>query len=136
MCPALPPLPNSSAQSPSIEIWCPFSRSSPLCVYMPVRTERVRVDLAVAEVADEQIAAEAAEVGRRLCEPPGRVQLAVLGHTRDEVPGRVELVHEAASLAGDLVLGVRILLGERDEDVPADRLDPERRIAARAGPCR
>src|SRR5436190_18540780 len=44
----------------------------------------VGVDPAVAEVADEQVAAEAAERGRRPREAPRRIQLAVL---RDPLEG-------------------------------------------------
>src|SRR5205085_11968046 len=63
----------------------------------------VRVDLSVAEVADEQIPAEAAEVRRRPREPPRRVQLTVLRHAREQIPRKVVRVDEPETLAGQLV---------------------------------
>src|SRR6266536_2994911 len=96
---------------------------------LPVGLRLERVDLAVAEVADEEISAEAAEVCRREREPPRRVQQAVLSHAGDQVAGRVEGVDEAEALPGDLVFCILVLLRERDEDPRADRLDPERRVA-------
>src|SRR5215467_2457167 len=46
----------------------------------------VRVDLPVAEVADQQIAAEAAERRRGQREPPRGIELPVLGDAAEELP--------------------------------------------------
>src|SRR6478609_5012827 len=89
----------------------------------------VGVDLAVAEVPDEQIAGIAAERGRRCRETPGRVELAVLRSSCQQVAGEIVGVDEAAAFAGDLVMLLGVLLRVRDEDARADRLDPERRVA-------
>src|SRR6476620_11330452 len=50
---------------------------------------RVGVDLPVAEVADQQVAAKAAERLRRLREPPRGVELPVLGYPTQELPVEV-----------------------------------------------
>ena len=54
----------------------------------PVRLRLVGVDLAVAEVADEEIAAEGAEVRRSPSQAPRRVQLA----TGRDAPEKVSVV--------------------------------------------
>ena len=64
-----------------------------------VRHRLVGVDRPVAEVADEQVAAEAPEVGRRQRKPPRRVQPAALGHAGEQRAVRVVLVDEAEALA-------------------------------------
>src|SRR5207248_8283887 len=51
----------------------------------------VGVDLPIAEVADEQVAAEAAERRRSQGEPPRGVELPALGDPTDELP--VEVIH-------------------------------------------
>ena len=66
----------------------------------------VGVDLAVAEVADQQVAAKATEAGRGEREPPRCVELPVLRNPCKQVALKVVSVYEAASLAGDLVLFV------------------------------
>src|SRR4029079_11752209 len=66
-----------------------------------------RRDLAVPEVADQQVAAEAAEaLGRRLCDAPRCVQLAMLTDPGEQLPARVERVDEALALPGDFVFGI------------------------------
>src|SRR5207247_412089 len=57
--------------------------------------------MAVAEVADEQVAAEPSETRGGERQAPRRVQLAVLRHADEQVPIRVEGVHEAEALAAD-----------------------------------
>src|SRR2546423_9988030 len=91
----------------------------------------VGVDLAVAEVPNEQVAGEAPEGARRQRKAPRSVELAMLGDAAKEIPGGVVDVDEALALACDLVLGVSVLLAIRDEDAVADRLDAEGRIATR-----
>jgi predicted RNase H-like HicB family nuclease len=50
---------------------------------------------------------------------------------RDQVALQVVLVDEAAPAPGHLVLARLVLLRVADEDVVADRLDPERRVVVR-----
>src|SRR5436853_1362851 len=84
----------------------------------PVQLRLERADLPVAEVPDEQVAAEAAEAGRRHRKAPWRVQLAVRRDAGEQCATRVELVYEAQALAGDVILPVGVLLRVGDEDVP------------------
>jgi hypothetical protein len=91
----------------------------------------VRGDLAVAGVADEEIAAEATEALGRVGESPRRIQLAATRNARDQVAVEVILIDEAEPLSRDLVLSSGVLLRIRDEDAPGDRLDPERGVAIR-----
>src|SRR6266571_7757252 len=73
---------------------------------LPVWQLFVGVDLPVAEVADEEIAAEAAEVRRGKRKPPRRVELSVLRDTGEQIAVHVVDVHEPTPLSGDLVNGV------------------------------
>ena len=93
-----------------------------------VREFFVGVDLPVAEVADKQVSAEAAEVRRSHGQPPRCVQLAMLRDTGDQHSSRVVDVDEPESLPGNLVLGVFILFPVGHENSRADRLNPERRV--------
>src|SRR6266545_358853 len=93
----------------------------------PVRASRVGVDLPVAEVAHEEVAAKPAEARRRERQPPRRVQLTTAGDAPEEGAARVEPVDEAQALPGDLVLCLGILLGVGQEDLSTDVLDSERR---------
>src|SRR5207237_10641870 len=61
------------------------------------------VDAPVAEVADEQIAAEAAERVRRDGQATGRVQRPARRDAADEAAVAIELVDEAVTGAGDVV---------------------------------
>src|SRR6266516_5722739 len=76
----------------------------------PVQLRLERADLPVAEVPDEQVAAEAAEAGRRHRKAPWRVQLAVRRDPGEQCAARVELVDEAQALASDVILPVGFLL--------------------------
>src|SRR6266516_3596331 len=92
----------------------------------------VGVDAPVAEVADQQIAAEGAEAaaGRHL-KAPGRVQDATRGDPREEVAAGVEGVDEAEARPVDLILVPRALLGPGDVDRAAEVLDAEGPVAGR-----
>src|SRR5262249_27712539 len=70
---------------------------------LPVRLRLEGGDPAVAEVADEEVAARLAEVVRRHRQPPRRVQMPVLRDARDQGAARRVLVDDAAALAGGLV---------------------------------
>src|SRR5207302_9333618 len=65
---------------------------------------RVGVDLAVAEVADQQIAAEGTEVRRRACDAPGCVELAVRRDPCDQLAAGVECIDHAKALMVHLVV--------------------------------
>ena len=134
-------VPNSSAQRPSIDElvarW--LAAASPLARVRPVRARAaVRVDPAVAEVADEQVAAEAAEVGRAPARAPrARSAGRAAPRGRARLPGRVERVDEAAARgrrprprrsASCLAYVTKI--------VPADRLDRRTARSRPAGPGR
>src|SRR5437588_11640807 len=87
----------------------------PAVLEVPVRQLRIRIDVAVAEVANQQIAAEAAEVGGRQRHAPGCVELAVLGHPAHQCPRRVIDVDESKALTVNLVCRCAVLLGVSDE---------------------
>src|SRR4030095_16278211 len=88
-----------------------------------------RVDPAVAEVADQQIAAELAEVRRRHGKAPRGIQLALRGDAAVEGPVSAEHAYVAKAFARQLLVRLgRVLLRVRDEDLTADGLDPERRV--------
>ena len=98
----------------------------------------VDVDVSVAEIADEQIVAEVAEVGGRLHHAPGGVELALRHEALLQLAiGGVD-VDEAEAGALDIVFGVGILLGIADVELAADIGDAERRVAggeSRVGEC-
>ena len=91
----------------------------------------VRVHLAVAEVAHDQVAAEPSEARGGERQAPRRVQLAVLRHADEQIPIRVEGVDEAEALAVELISRARALLRVRHEDSRSDRLNPEGRVSCR-----
>src|SRR5207253_542719 len=74
------------------------------------------VDPPVAEVAYEQIATEGAEVRRRERQSPRRIEGALGGDARHEVPAGVEHVDEPAPGPGDVVHSGVVLPRVRDED--------------------
>ena len=130
--PFLPELPNSSAQSPSIEsLPCFATRSVPRCSKRPFVLLLVGVDVPVAEVADEQVAAEAAERRRCQGEPPGALSCPCWATRREELPVEVVDIDEAEPSAVRLVVRAALLLRVRHEDPVADRLDPERPVVLR-----
>ncbi len=115
---------NRSPQSPSIVIGPPRGLlSSPWNA--PVRRV-VGVDAAVAEVADEDVAAEGAEGGRRERHRPGRVELAAADEPLQQVAVGREDVDEAVAGPCVVVVLAGALLGEGDVEVAADVVDPER----------
>src|SRR5207244_5091206 len=85
------------------------------------------VDLAVPEVPDQQVAAEPPEVARGERKAPWRIELAAARDAPEQLAVGVEHVDESEAPTGDVVLALAVLLGERHEDPPADRLDAERR---------
>src|SRR3954469_24300959 len=91
----------------------------------------VGVDLPVAEVADQQIAAEATERRRRPGDPPRGVELPVPGDATEELPVEVVDVHDPEPTAVRLVVRSTLLLRVGHEDPVVDRLDPERSVVLR-----
>ena len=127
------PLPNVSPQRPLVSLsWNPPLRirgwpwasvSWPRnCAGLQVE----RVDLAVAEVADEQGVAELPEVVRGDGDPVRRVEQPLRGEPRDELAAQGELVDEAVAHARDVVVPGVVLLGVGDEQRAVDVLEAER----------
>src|SRR5437016_6059239 len=73
------------------------------------------VDMAIAEIADQEIAGEAPEALRRDRQPPGRIQHVMRGEALDEIAAEIELVDEAMAGAVHVVLALGIAEGEGDE---------------------
>ena len=97
-----------------------------------VQDRLVGVDAAVAEVADEQIATEAAEACWGLCESPWCVQRAAdCDLAGEQAGGCVEGVDVAQAGPVGFVAATRLCLRVGDEDSAADRLDPEWAVTAR-----
>src|SRR5207249_222419 len=87
------------------------------------------VDVAVAEVSNEQVITEEPEVGRRERQPPRRVEPPLRGDPAEQVASRIESVHEAMALAGHIVLLVRVLQRVSHVDDTAQVPDPKWRVA-------
>src|SRR2546423_812665 len=96
---------------------------------VPVGRFGVSVDLSIAEVANEEIAAEAAEVRRSEGNSPRCVELTMLRDPREQRAGGVVDVYEPPTLSVDLVDRISVLFSVGDEDARSDRLYPERRVA-------
>src|SRR6266849_1510431 len=87
------------------------------------------VDPAVAEIADQDVAAEAAEGEGGARHGPGRIEVPVAGEAPQQVAVGVEHIDEAAARAGDVVVLLRVLLGIGHEEIAVEVLDAERREA-------
>src|SRR5947208_3041186 len=87
------------------------------------------VDVAVAEVSDEQVAAEEPEVGRCEGDPPRRVEPPQRGHAPDQMAGGIEGVDEPVPLTRHVVVHRRVLQRVRHVDRAVQIADPERRVA-------
>src|SRR5262249_45706510 len=93
----------------------------PVSVGLPL----VGVDLPVAEVADEKVAADVAEHRRRHRHAPRRVERALAGHTAEQVSAGVEHVDEAEPRARNVEPLRLVLLRVGDEERAAEVLDVE-----------
>src|SRR5262249_3651047 len=89
------------------------------------------VDAAVAEVADQQVAAEGSKARRREHHAPRRVEVAARDEAAVEVTVGLEDVDKAVARAGLVIVGVGVLLGVADVELAVDGSDPERRVALR-----
>src|SRR3954452_18512564 len=98
-----------------------------LVVPAPVGELPEGLDDAVAEVPDQQVARERAEPGGRgHREAPRGVHAAVRRDAVQELAVQIEHVDDPGPRRVHLVAARFLLLGVRDEDAVADRLDPER----------
>src|SRR5207302_10931173 len=84
----------------------------------------ISIDLAAAEVADQDVAAKSAESrwGQRHC--PRRVELAPAREPLQSHAIRGELVDEPIAWPGGIVMLERVLLRERHEQIAADVSSP------------
>src|SRR6187431_3366221 len=101
---------------------------------MTARLERLEVegvDPSVAEVADQQVAAEPAELCWCEREPPGRVERTAGRHAGEKRPRGIEHAHDAEAGAGHLLFRLLVLLAIGHKDAAVDVLDAERRVPAR-----
>src|SRR4029077_18322633 len=89
------------------------------------------VDVAVPEVAHEQISAELAETGRRQSQAPRRVERTPVDKPADERAAIAEHIHEPVALPGDIIVPRGVLLLERHIQLAVDLGDAKRPIASR-----
>src|SRR5258705_13567662 len=85
-----------------------------------------RIDAAVLEIADENIAAELSEAIGRARQSPGRIEHAVFGKASQQVTVGVENVDETTSRSADIIHLLRILSGVGHPKITVDILDPKR----------
>ena len=90
---------------------------------IPGRVEYI--DPAVAEIADKDIPAKAAEGQRGPRNAPGRVQRATRGKVPDQMAVGVEDIDKAVALTGDIGIPCRVLLGVGHKEIAIDILDAE-----------
>src|SRR5581483_7492147 len=91
----------------------------------------VGVDVAIAEVTDEQRSAEPAEAGRGQSEPPWRVQRAPGGQPAQERAVVGEDVHESVTRAGHVIFAVGVWLRIGHVELAREFRDVERRVTER-----
>src|SRR5258708_14503130 len=89
------------------------------------------MDPPVAEVADEDVAAEAAEGIRRTRDAPGRIERSAADQASQQMAVGIEHIDESVALACDIVVLLRVLLRESDEEIAIDVRDAEGRVARR-----
>src|SRR4029077_5089748 len=80
----------------------------------------VGIDAPVAEVADQDVAAEGAEGRRRQGHSPGRVEPAFPDEPLEQVPIGTEDVNESVARTRQVVVLIRLLLGEGDVQIATD----------------
>src|SRR5438270_6375254 len=91
----------------------------------------VGIDVPIAEVADQDIAAKCAEAGRRQGHGPGRVQPTLADEPPEQVSVGTEDVNESVAGAGQVVVLVWLLLREGHEQLASNVVDPKRGKASR-----
>ncbi|HWP33028.1 MAG TPA: hypothetical protein VNL97_04700, partial [Solirubrobacterales bacterium] len=100
-----------SPQSPSIATGPPLGPAERALELAARRV--VGVDAAVAEVADQDVAAEGAEGRRGECHGPGGVEHSAADEPLEQVTVRGEDVYEPVAGVRDVVVLARALLGKR-----------------------
>jgi hypothetical protein len=86
------------------------------------RIRIVRIDMTVSEISDQQGTGECPEIGRRQCDAPGRIELAVLNEAHKRVTTEIEGVDDSVALTGHIVMLCPILNG-KGHDQPAPYRD-------------
>src|SRR5207302_1858845 len=81
----------------------------------------VNIDVAIPKIANQDIARESTEAGRRPCHAPWRVQLAVLRESLQSRAVEIKGVHNAVTLAGHVVFACIILYRIRHKQLAAGR---------------
>ena len=114
-------------QRPGMSIGWPSARQGAVG---GVGGQVVGIDLAVAEVADEQVAGQAAERRGGDRQPPGRVQPRARRRARASFHW-FEDVDEAVAGPDHVVVLGRVLQGVRDVELATEKLDVERREPGR-----
>src|SRR6266436_4125321 len=89
------------------------------------------VDLAVTEVADEDVAAESAEGIRRTRDTPRRIERPATDQPPQQMAVGIEHIDKAVTLACHVVVLVSVLLCISDEEIAIDVRDAEGRVAWR-----
>src|SRR5579863_6314789 len=89
------------------------------------------VDMPVTKIADQQVVAEATEIGRGECYPPGRVELTARDEAFEQVAIVVKDIQKAATLTGQIVMPGLILLRIGDIEIAANTLDVKRSVPLR-----
>ena len=87
-----------------------------------------RVDVAIAKISDEQIAAELPKVSRGNGQPPWRIEPSSRGHSTEQIAVRVECVDEPVPYTRDVVMLVGVLERVGHVDRAAQVADAERRV--------
>ena len=78
----------------------------------------IGIDAAITEIADENVAAELAEVRGRLNDAPGSVQRTTTGKPSNQIAVRVKLIDEPFARPGHLIFGVGIFCAYVTLSVP------------------
>jgi hypothetical protein len=89
------------------------------------------IDSAIAEVANQDFAAEAAECKRCARDSPGRVERPSAGEAAQQVAVCIEYIDESVTVACNIVVLLIVLLRIGDEKVAIDVRDAKRRVAGR-----
>src|SRR5438477_919475 len=77
----------------------------------------VHVDVAISEIADQNIAGELTKTGGGECHSPGRIELPLLRESLLPAAIEIESVHNAVALTGQIVVLRLILYGIADKEL-------------------
>src|SRR6516225_3684608 len=92
----------------------------------PLAVDVISSDLAAPGIADQQVVTEKAEVWRRKCHTPGRIQPRTVLQPLQELARRREFVHESEAREVEVVVLCGVLLSISHIQIPVDLLDVER----------